>query len=182
MWQPYIYIKGNLTWTEQGHHTITLDLEWPSHPDFKARHLVKEQVGHMLLLNINRKAYMGSTLVRLHLTLVTLKGRSSFKGLYIIKERSSAILLLDTTTKPYVGSPMTPSHLSCKGQSYGVENDLKLIHERWGTVWELTQCFVSFSLQQWVFDTSLQKIASVIPPAVVKQSNKVNGPLCFFPK
>ncbi len=34
-----------------------------------------------------------------------------------------------------------------------------------------------FSLQQWVFDTSLQKIANVIPTAAVKQSAKVLGPL-----
>ncbi len=34
-----------------------------------------------------------------------------------------------------------------------------------------------FSLQQWVFNTSLQKIASVTPTAAVKQSAKVLGPL-----
>ena len=43
----------------------------------------------MLLLNINRKAYMGSPLVRLHLTLVTLKvqcqGHLDFEGLYLVK-------------------------------------------------------------------------------------------------
>ncbi len=37
-----------------------------------------------------------------------------------------------------------------------------------------------FSLQQWVFDTSLQKIANVIPTAAVKQSAKVLGPLVIF--
>ena len=36
-----------------------------------------------------------------------------------------------------------------------------------------------FSLQQGVFDTSLQKIANVIPTAAVKQSAKVLGPLVF---
>ncbi len=34
-----------------------------------------------------------------------------------------------------------------------------------------------YSLQQWVFDTSLQKIANIIPTAAVKQSAKVLGPL-----
>ncbi len=33
------------------------------------------ELGQMLLSNINRKAYMGSPLVRLHFTLVTSKGQ-----------------------------------------------------------------------------------------------------------
>ncbi len=37
--------------------------------------------------------------------------------------------------------------------------------------------FSWYSLQQWVFDTSLQKIANVIPTAAFKQSAKVLGPL-----
>ncbi len=37
-----------------------------------------------------------------------------------------------------------------------------------------------FSLQEWVFDTSLQKLANVIPTAAVKQSAKVLGPLIFI--
>ena len=44
----------------------------------------------MLLLNTNRKAYMGSPLVQLHLTLVILKGQcqghSDFEVLYLVKE------------------------------------------------------------------------------------------------
>ncbi len=40
--------------------------------------------------------------------------------------------------------------------------------------------FKWFSLQQWVFDTSLLKIANVIPTAAVKQSAKVLGPLVFL--
>ena len=40
--------------------------------------------------------------------------------------------------------------------------------------------FKWFSLQQWVFDTSLQKTASVMPNAVVKQSARVHGPLVNF--
>ncbi len=35
-------------------------------------------------------------------------------------------------------------------------------------------------MQQWVFDTSLQKIANVIPTAAVKQSAKVLGPLVRY--
>ncbi len=43
----------------------------------------------MLLLNINTKAYIGSPLMQLHLTLVTFKGlrqgHSDFESLYLIK-------------------------------------------------------------------------------------------------
>ncbi len=39
-----------------------------------------------------------------------------------------------------------------------------------------------FSLQQLTFDTSLQKIANVIPTAAVKQSAKVHGPLVIQSK
>ena len=46
----------------------------------------------MLLLNINRKAYMGSPTTLSHLTLSDLEsqyqGHSDFKGLYVIKEPS----------------------------------------------------------------------------------------------
>ncbi len=49
----------------------------------------------MLLLNINSKAYMGSPLVWLHFTLMTLNGQyqgdSGFKVLYLVKEQSYAI-------------------------------------------------------------------------------------------
>ncbi len=49
------------------------------HSDCEALYRVIEQLGHMLLLNINKKAYMGSPLVRLHLTIVTLKRLRSLK-------------------------------------------------------------------------------------------------------
>ncbi len=43
----------------------------------------------MLLLNINTKAFMGSPLVQLHLTLVTFEGlcqgHSDFESLYLIQ-------------------------------------------------------------------------------------------------
>ncbi len=44
----------------------------------------------MLLLNINRNAYVGSPLMQLYVTLMTFKGlcHSVFKSLYIIKELS----------------------------------------------------------------------------------------------
>ena len=45
----------------------------------------------MLLLNINREVYVGSPMVRLHITLVTLKGQSQghsdFEALYPVKNR-----------------------------------------------------------------------------------------------
>ncbi len=50
------------------------------------------ELSHMLLLNMNRKAYMGCPLMQLHVTLVTFKGlcqgHSGFKSLYLIKELS----------------------------------------------------------------------------------------------
>ncbi len=46
----------------------------------------------MLLFNMNRKAYGGSPFVQLHLTLVTLIGRSQvhsdFEALYLVKKQS----------------------------------------------------------------------------------------------
>ncbi len=47
----------------------------------------------------------------------------------------------------------------------------------WVTLKGLNPDFNWFSLQQWVFDTSLQKIANVIPTAAVKQRAKVLGPV-----
>ncbi len=45
---------------------------------------------------------------------------------------------------------------------------------------ELALDFNWFGLQQWVFDTSLQKITNVIPTSAVKQSTKVHGPLVNY--
>ncbi len=67
--------------------------------------------------------------------------------------------------------------------SPGIEYDLKLIHAYCVLcVYCVTvnPDFNWFSLQQWVFDTSLQKIAHIIPNAVVKQSAKVLGPLVIY--
>ena len=63
----------------ESNDTITFDLEWPwrsksSSLGIRSRTSCKRaELGHMLLLNINRKSYMGNPLVRLHLTWVTLK-------------------------------------------------------------------------------------------------------------
>ncbi len=47
------------------------------------------ELGHMLLLNVNRKVCMESSMVQLHLTFVNLKGhsqgRSDFERLYPVK-------------------------------------------------------------------------------------------------
>ena len=47
---------------------------------------------YVLLFSINRKAYVGSPFVHLHLPLVTLIGRgqgqSDFEALYLVKEQS----------------------------------------------------------------------------------------------
>ena len=54
---------------------------------------------------------MGTPLVQLHLTLVTLKGRcqghSGFEGLYLVKELGH-VLLLDTDRKSHMESPTAP--------------------------------------------------------------------------
>ncbi len=78
--KPYIYIQSD--------DTITYDLEcnWRSQSrSIRFRRLISckgAALGHMLLLNINRKTYMGSTLMQLHVTLVNFKslcqGHSGF--------------------------------------------------------------------------------------------------------
>ncbi len=79
-----------------------------------------------------------------------------------------------------MGSPVTLSHLTLSDPEKS-----KLRCRIWS---KIDTCIVRycvgvnpdfnwFSLQQWVFDTSLQKIAKVIPTAAVKQSAKVLGPL-----
>ncbi len=79
----------------ESNDTITFDLEWPWRSQSKSlrfRSLISckgAELGHMLPLNINTKAYMGSPLMQLHLTLVTLKdlcqGHSDFESLCLIK-------------------------------------------------------------------------------------------------
>ena len=70
-----------------------------------------EELGHMLLLNINRKSYMGSPSVWLNFILGTLKGQcqghSDCEGAEL-----GHMLLLNTNRKSYMGSPIVPSHLT----------------------------------------------------------------------
>ncbi len=53
------------------------------------------ELGHMLLLNINRKPYMASPMTLSHLTLNDLEsqsqGHSDFEVLYLVKDQSSVI-------------------------------------------------------------------------------------------
>ena len=72
-------------------HLPLSDLEGQNqvHSAFEALMSCKgAELGHMLLLNINTKPYMGSPLMQLHLTLVTFKGLcrrdSDFISLYLI--------------------------------------------------------------------------------------------------
>ncbi len=60
----------------------------------------------MLLLNINRKTYMGNPVVCLHFTLMTLEGHSDFEGLNVINEPRLAMLLVNCDIKPYMGNPI----------------------------------------------------------------------------
>ncbi len=87
---------GNHIWRVQWHHHIwpwvTLKSQSQGHSDFKALYLAKEQLGHILLLNINRKAYMGVYWCDYIWPWVTLKGQyqshTDFKGLYLEKQLS----------------------------------------------------------------------------------------------
>ncbi len=86
------HIRGSAT--TPSHSTLS-DFEKSKSRSFTFRSLMfckRAELGHMLLLNIDMKSYAGSPLMRLHLTLVTLKdqsqGHSDFEGLYLIKELS----------------------------------------------------------------------------------------------
>ncbi len=71
-------------------------------------------LGHMLLLNINRKVCMGSPLVQLHLT--SLEGHCQGHSDSMLISRKGAeldhMLLLDTNRKSHMESPTVPSHLT----------------------------------------------------------------------
>ncbi len=67
---------------------MTLKDQSQGHLDFEAFiSRIGAGLGPMLLLNIYRKGCMGSLLVQLHLTLVTLicQCHSDFEGLYLLK-------------------------------------------------------------------------------------------------
>ncbi len=92
------------------------------------------------------------------------------------------MLLLNINRKPYMGSPVAltfdlewpwRSKLRCR-----IWSKIDTCIVRYCV--RVSPDFNWFSLQQWVFDTSLQKIANVIPTAAVKQSAKVLGPLVCF--
>ncbi len=92
----------------------------------------------MLLLNINRKAYMGSPITLSHLTFVTLKGQSQghsdFKAVCLAKEQSYTyhMLLLNISRKVYMRSSMTLSHMTLSDletQSLGCSNFEALYHK-----------------------------------------------------
>ena len=70
---------------------MTLKGQIQGHVDFEALYLVKEQLGHMLLLNINRKTYMGSPMTLSHLDFglnFTYQGHSDSEALYLVNEQT----------------------------------------------------------------------------------------------
>ena len=140
------------------------------------------EIGHMLLLNINRKPYMGSPMtLTFHLEWhwkVNIKVTQISKA-YIIFRKAAELghmLLLNTNRKSYVESP---SHdiwpwVTLKGQMWLIWSKIDTCIVRYCV--RVSLDFNWFSLQQWVFDTSLQKIANVTPTAAVKQSVKAHAP------
>ena len=63
------------------------------HPDFEGLYFAKERprpYGPMLLLNINRKPYMGGPMALSHLTVIELNGQTQghpdFEALYLVNE------------------------------------------------------------------------------------------------
>ncbi len=50
--------------------SVTLKIQCQGHSDFESIYLLKEQLGHMLLLSIYRKPYMGSPMTLLPWSLV----------------------------------------------------------------------------------------------------------------
>ncbi len=71
---------------------MTLKCQSQGHSDFEALHIVKQQSRPYVTININRKAYVGSPLVWLHLTLVNLKENlkvtHDFESVYLVKRPS----------------------------------------------------------------------------------------------
>ena len=92
------------------HFTLS-DLERSSSKSLRFQSLISckgAELSHILLLKINRKAYMGSPVTPSHLTLGgEIQDHSKFQSL--VKEH---MLLLNINRKAYMGSPMTPSHLT----------------------------------------------------------------------
>ncbi len=74
------------------------DLERSNSRSLRFRRLTSckgAELGDMLLLNINRKAYKGSPMTSSHMTLSDLEshnqGHSDFEALYLVKDQSYAI-------------------------------------------------------------------------------------------
>ncbi len=166
-------------------HSTLSDLERSNSRSLRFWSLVsrkRAELGHMFLLNINRKPYIGSSMTLSHLTLSDLETSISRSLRYqrLISRKKAELgymLLLDTNRKSYMGKP--PSYLTL--------SDLEKSKLRcwiWSKIdtcvcdiLELTLEFTWFSLPQSVFDASLQKIANVLPTAALKQSAKVHGTL-----
>ncbi len=91
----------------ESNNAITFDVEWPWKVKVKVTEISKlisckgAKLGHILLININRKAYTGNPLVRLHLALSELE-RSVSRSLRFWRHMShkeaelGLMLLLDT--------------------------------------------------------------------------------------
>ncbi len=158
------------------------------------------ELGHMLLFNINRKAYIGSPNGNATVTFDPgwpwkVKVRvTQISKVYISYSSWVRPLLLNINRKPCMGSPVTLSHLTlldpersklrCRIRSK-IDTCITCINfisysTPYSEVLYESSDFNWFSLQKCVFDTSLQKIAIVIPIAGVKQSAKVIGPLVLF--
>ena len=90
------FIKHLLNYLVNGLHKTTLRIfERSKSRSLRFRSFLSckgAKLGHMLLLNISRKAYRESPLVWIHLTLVTLKGQfqghSDLESLYLVIEVS----------------------------------------------------------------------------------------------
>ncbi len=94
----YVNRKPCMASPETSHLTLS-DLERSNSRSLKFRSPISckgAELGHMLLLNINRKAYMGSQMTLSHLILSDLKRSSSrslrFEALYIVKELGHILL------------------------------------------------------------------------------------------
>ncbi len=102
------------------------------------------------------------------------------------------MLLLNINRKSYMGSPVTLSHLTLGDLERSISRSLRyqrLIYHKAAELRHILLLKINkkhiwldfswFSLQQWVFDTCLQKIPNAILTVAVKQSANVHGPLVF---
>ncbi len=134
----------------ESNDTMTFDLEW--HWKVKVRSLrfrsfvscKGAELGHMLLLSLNRKAYMGSPMTLSHLTLNDLErsvARSfGFQRLIFCKAAELGhMLLLNTDRTWYIGCPKSPSHLTL--------SDLKRSKIRCRIWSEIDTCIVRYCVR-----------------------------------